>query len=433
MPIDQSVLKKCLAQIEEILGWGDSQYWKNSDFELLGEKIFNKTGVSLSKSTLRRLWGKVKYESEPQISTLNALAKFIGYESFRDFSDSVSKEIQREPTEPENREDVPLQIENESRRSSKQLFILLSIAFFITAILVGWVVLDQKPGKTFESDAFTFSSQPVTSGVPNSVVFEFDASAASDADSLFIQQSWDTSKRFKIDKNQNQATSVYYYPGFFKAKLVLGEEIVKEHDLLIPSDGWLSMVDNEPVPIYFKKDEVIKNGKLGLSESDLLGKNIRLQPELPNSRFYYVADFGDFSSDSFFLETSFRNTYFEGSGACQFSQLLILCQNSAFMVPISAPGCTSEINAFLPGKGIEGKKADLSGLGVVPSEWAQIQLSAMDKEVKLYMADELVLEASFTEDAGNIVGVVYLFEGTGEVDFLRLYDKDKGLVLNEEF
>ncbi|WP_192347127.1 hypothetical protein [Algoriphagus sp. Y33] len=432
MPIDPSSLKKCLALIEENLGWGDSQHWKNSDFELLSEKIFSKTGVNLSTSTLRRLWGKVKYESEPQITTLNALAKFVGFDSFRAFNDSIHEEDEIEIPEPGKPEDAPLHKKGMLKWLSKQISALLVVAALITVILVGWDFLDKKPEQAVDPATFTFSSQPVTSGVPNSVVFEFDVSSAS-TDSLFIQQSWDTSKRFKIDKNQDQATSVYYYPGYFRAKLIMGEEVMQEHDLLIATDGWLSLVEKDPVPIYFKKEVVIKNGKLALSESDLLSKNVSLQPELPISRFYYVEDFGGLSSDSFSLETRFRNTYSEGSGTCQFSQLVIICQNSALMIPVSIPGCSSEIGVFLAGESIEGKKADLSGFGVDSSEWAEMQVSVINKEVKVHMADKLVLQKSFSEDAGDIVGVAYFFEGIGEIDFLRLFDKNQKVILKEEF
>ncbi len=426
-----SVLKICLSQIEDSLGWGSSLYWKNSDFEVLSEKIFQRTGVTLSTSTLRRLWGKVKYDSEPQVSTLNALARFLGYESFRDFNDSIRKEAateEAESTVPEKREEPIPQKKTGSRSSSKLLF----IAAFISVLLVGWIVIDQDKGNSTDTGTFSFSSQPVTSGVPNSVVFEVDALGAA-TDSLFIQQSWDSSKRFKIDKNQKQATSVYYYPGYFRAKLVVGEETVREHDLLIASDGWLTLVENDPVPVYFKKEETIKDGKLGLSENDLLRRNIKMQPELPVSKFYYVADFGSFSSDSFQLETNFRNTYSEGSGACQFSQVVVLCENSAFMIPVSIPGCSSELSVFLGGEGIDGKKADLSGFGVNSGEWAEMQVSVVNKEVKIRMADRLVLQESFTGNVGNIVGLAFFFQGIGEIDFVRLYDVDQKTVLEEEF
>ena len=86
---EDNFLQTCLARIEEKLGWGSSQLWVNQDFENLSEKIEEATGVQLSVTTLKRIWGKVKYKSKPTITTLNALAGFIGFQHWRAFKQSL--------------------------------------------------------------------------------------------------------------------------------------------------------------------------------------------------------------------------------------------------------------------------------------------------------------------------------------------------------
>ncbi len=61
-------------EIEKKLAWGPGDSWQNSDFEVLSEQIFDQTQVRLSTSTLRRLWGRVRYDHLPSITTLNTLA-----------------------------------------------------------------------------------------------------------------------------------------------------------------------------------------------------------------------------------------------------------------------------------------------------------------------------------------------------------------------
>ena len=85
MEKEKQLLTLCRRLIEESLNWGDSSIWGNDDFEQLSEKIFDKTKVQLSISTLKRIWGKVRYENFPTAATLNALAGFLDYESWRDF------------------------------------------------------------------------------------------------------------------------------------------------------------------------------------------------------------------------------------------------------------------------------------------------------------------------------------------------------------
>ncbi|MEJ0056155.1 MAG: hypothetical protein WDN75_11100 [Bacteroidota bacterium] len=52
-------------QKEDHLGWGSSSEWTHQDFDTLSEMIFEKTGVRLSASTLKRVWGKSKIWTPP--------------------------------------------------------------------------------------------------------------------------------------------------------------------------------------------------------------------------------------------------------------------------------------------------------------------------------------------------------------------------------
>ena len=95
MQNNKEMLDRCRASVEQKLGWGDSGQWTNADFEGLSEKILAETGVSLSTSTLKRLWGRVKYDSTPQAATLNALARFVGYDDYRDLATDYEKKRMR--------------------------------------------------------------------------------------------------------------------------------------------------------------------------------------------------------------------------------------------------------------------------------------------------------------------------------------------------
>ena len=94
-------LKRLLAIIEEQLDWDDPSTWQGKDFEILNELILEKTKVSLSASTLRRLWGRVEYNHLPSGTTLDTLARFAGFENWRAFTKrnkdtlvlTVSKEV----------------------------------------------------------------------------------------------------------------------------------------------------------------------------------------------------------------------------------------------------------------------------------------------------------------------------------------------------
>ena len=79
------LIEKTIKLYESNTGWGDSDEWTNQDFVILSGKIQERTGAALSHVTLKRIWGKVKYDSLPNIHTLDTLVQFLGYEHWRDF------------------------------------------------------------------------------------------------------------------------------------------------------------------------------------------------------------------------------------------------------------------------------------------------------------------------------------------------------------
>ena len=60
------------------------------DCEALVQDIYEKTGAVLSYNTIRRLYGLAEFR-KPRESTLNYLAKYCGFLSFKDFSQRFSE------------------------------------------------------------------------------------------------------------------------------------------------------------------------------------------------------------------------------------------------------------------------------------------------------------------------------------------------------
>ena len=86
---EQDAIKACLQKVENKLGWGSSAQWNNEVFAELSQTIQEATGVLLSPTTLKRVWGKVKYSNAPSISTLNALSQFAGYSNWRELKNKL--------------------------------------------------------------------------------------------------------------------------------------------------------------------------------------------------------------------------------------------------------------------------------------------------------------------------------------------------------
>lgn len=60
-----------------------------TEFNYLSQKIQQRTGQSISQSSIKRLWGYVEYTSFPSLTTLNILAQFNGFTDWNSFTNSL--------------------------------------------------------------------------------------------------------------------------------------------------------------------------------------------------------------------------------------------------------------------------------------------------------------------------------------------------------
>jgi len=396
---------RCLELIETELGWGKSDTWTNYDFEKLSDVIHNRTHVRLSVTTLKRIWGKVKYDSAPTLTTLNTLARFAGTSDWREFcqregSDTVASEgVQAETT------GAPV-----SRKSN---FFWLALIIPLLAAIILLVRSKTKPAP--DPDQFSFrADKVVTEGVPNSVVFHYDATAA-EADSVFIVQTWDITRKKKVSKLRHEHSAMYYYPGFFRARLIVDSVVVKTHDLWITSDGWLCLAEMDPVPVYFKKEECIKGDVIEVDESILEKYNLPLHPNPPHIRFFNQRDLGDIMGDNFSFETKVKTEFKEGTGACQRVQVLIQCKNDIIIIPLAAKPCIGEMGLYFCGSANPSTEHDLSGFGCDLNQWTTLRVETVNKHAKLFVNGVQAYELTFPNIATGVVGVQVRFNGVGAV------------------
>ena len=83
-------INRCKKIIEHQLGWSNDFVLTKREYDILIEKIFEKTGVLLSLSTIRRIWSD-DFKNIPHKITLDALAAFTGYIDWQHFVETQSK------------------------------------------------------------------------------------------------------------------------------------------------------------------------------------------------------------------------------------------------------------------------------------------------------------------------------------------------------
>lgn len=393
-----------MSLIEKKLGWGSSDSWHNDMFVELSERIQQETKVLLSSVTLKRVWGRIDYQSAPSITTLNTLSQFAGFENWRDFkSKGVTKKKSR--------------ISNMIRPN---LGVIMLSASVMTIIFISFFSLKGpvENGTSVDLSKIVFESRPIANGLPNSVVFNLDLEGIK-SDSIHIQQYWDPTKTISLKPGQQQATGQYYFPGYFRAKLLVDGSPIKQHDLFIKTEGWLGTLDYSPIPKYVESHQVY-DGKLSFPSQ--IVEEIANNEEPFTSTFHMVKDFEPISGDNFVLRSTIQNTYHDKWAVCQKAFIIILGTKGAMVISFAIPGCVSELGVMLNDTYVNGKEHDLSGLGIDLSVANEISIRVQDKKVNVALENQQLFSGSYNETIGRIAGVRYRFLGAGEVSQSKLSD-----------
>lgn len=64
------------------------------DFEALSESIFNRIGVMMSPTTLKRVWGYLNEHVNTRQTTLDILARYCGWQDFNDFCQRPEPDVE---------------------------------------------------------------------------------------------------------------------------------------------------------------------------------------------------------------------------------------------------------------------------------------------------------------------------------------------------
>ncbi len=398
-------INRLLKIIENQIGRGNGNTWNGYDFEWLSDSIQEKTGEKISSLTLKRLWGKVNYDSKPSISTLNILAQYGGYNDFRD---SVLQQLQ-------NSEKEIMSVISNKKRTIALRKIFLSVISILALSLVVWLLSKNGSSKrTLDAKEFNFSIDKVGNNLPSSVVFRYESKNTSSEDVLQIQQSWNTKRRTQVNQNDSIHTSIYYYPGYYEAKLVVNDKVVKEKPLLIPSKGWIAAIDRKTIPQYLNDSEFRYKDSLSISKDLLKAYNIVPETEEVWTVLSYVKEFEGLYADNFNFKANLKNESIGGVNICQNTELLILLEGDAIIIPFSLLGCIANLYMYVPSVEIRGKNNDLSNFGIDLSNWQTVELISKNNVLSVLVNNQIIYTIP-TEASNPIYGLRVRFQGAGNI------------------
>jgi len=266
---------------------------------------------------------------------------------------------------------------------------------------------------------YQFSSRKTSDDLPNSVVFSYDAGTDKDQ-KVMIQQSWDSSRRELVDPLGHQHTSIYYYPGYFRAKLMVDDSIVKQTPVFIQTRGWKAIAERSPLPLYFPDTLVRKKTGIAVS-ADQFSKAIGTT-DFNNHwlQFSNMRNFPGIDGNNFMFTTTLRNNAAVEESLCRRVRVVILGTERPVFIPLTSKGCIADINLYTGDTVISGKNHDLSVLGCDFTIAQDLSIRINNQMLWLSLNGKTALSFPARQSLGDIVGVRIFFEGGGEINTATL-------------
>ena len=265
----------------------------------------------------------------------------------------------------------------------------------------------------------TFVGKNVSFQIPAEINFDLDLSKI-ESDNIYIRKSKDDLEGFKVSKSQKEWKTVYQYPGYYKAQLLVDNELVKVHDVFVKSYGWVGTLSNGKKIEYLNTKDLKCEAMIGLSESKL--EEVHNSFDIPMLTFHYFDQINPVSGLDFTLETQLRNTYDSYAAPCRNIKIEIVGTSSSFIIPLSLNACSFTEAVVIAGQEFYPTQVDLSKLQADFKNWQKLKIDVHGGLVQFYLNDEFRLALPVRASIGQIVGFRYHFEGAGEVNMVKLTD-----------
>jgi hypothetical protein len=443
---ERDLVLLCINELCKAAGFPGTSLLVQRDLDFISESIESKTGVLISLSTIRRLLNG-QFSRLPQVATLNAMAKYAGYMNWQDFrskknrtvntaepfdtTDEASQLSTPAPSQPHTSAPFLMARRNRSGMSYAKYLVAGGILLLVAGGLLAMLTKSNPGISNMEKASFSIL-KATKNDLPNTVVFNFNIDNVN-ADSFFIQQSWDRHRRRRIFKGNHTLTDIYYEPGYHVAKLIANDQIIKTMPVSIPTDRWF-FYSKDSLSASFPKyihSAGVQNGSLLLNKEDIISSKVDISKPNIFVQAYYPSDI-KYSSDNYRVKFRVRVNDLNNS-ACPNLMFEVMVQRYFAFFSVMPKGCSSEIMAEFGEKFDNGKEKDLSALGIDVRNWQNVEVTVQNKKATIRVNDKIVYTSDYSETNGLITGLGFISNELCEVDFVNIETLDGKVIYANNF
>ncbi|MBA4850601.1 hypothetical protein [Emticicia sp. BO119] len=409
--IDKELLEILKKEVAQKAGLGQTENWTQKDYEFLVFFIEEKSGVKISLTTIKRIW-RNEYNRLPHIATLDALSQLVHNKDWLVLKLASTKLLDKTSELPLTESiltNSKLQFESPRRNFSflwviAGLFLIISVTFF--------AFKDRLLKKVINPSIVQFSAKTsVDNTVPNTVVFTYNIDSV-DAKKFYIQQSWDTRRRVEVFKGNHQLTDIYYLPGYYLAKLIADDSVIREIPVHIKTTNWVIAVhQNKTENKILRSADWLPNGIVGVSEKVLVNNKI----DITEPFFLTFHDSRDFKIDgnNFVFSSDFK---IDSTGiVCPTTALLLKGEYEYMYINIGAKGCESDIKMSIAERKFDGKNMDLTAFGTHFYTWQNIHVTNQNQTIIIKLNGKEIFKTTYTRSLGELKEIGFIFKGNGAI------------------
>lgn len=398
---------------------GPSSDWIDYHYTKLHEQIFEVTKTSISVRTLKRIF-KVNDNYEPQIATKNAMAQYLGY---KDWAFFLKENFDKGPTPAESpapivKPEVPV-----DSRQNKRGFWIAGILLLISMI-VGVTFFFNQPD-------ITFNVKNTSGHAPLTAAISYDLSSLNYKNAFIDFGSGGEYKLLLGPKGE--LTYQYKTPNFYKMRLIADGRILAKNTVDVQTNGWVCYVGNndQNARVLTDSNKFSDKTSLYFAPSMISGLNINTKEE-------YWVDYRNIKNfhidgDQMTIEFRLRNSQDMGGFDCFDTSLEFTGESGRGRFKFVKPGCTQFADTEFGDTQLTGNFHNLSSLGVDLSKWTVVRIETRNKTSMVYINNVFKYKTVYNVPIGNIRGLFCRFKGSGQLDFIRVYDQQRHLKYSDEF
>jgi hypothetical protein len=354
----------------------------------------------------------------PRHSSLDAISIYLGYKSWYDFQ-QIKGIKKTKPVKKTKKQESQLK---------KYIPFLGVVLLFVIIYLTKNIIYN--PAKSNMNKDFTFETTDTFGIIPHSVELRFDIRNLNG--NGFMVRNVEKDNLKKIDKNDTALNLFYRKGGIKELSLLQGKTILKTTKVYIVYDNWTAEInsDNKPTHLY-EENQMVNDSTLTIPVNEFK-QDVNLAEF---KEIKYISGFpANFKLDKFRLVTRYRYVPINGYDACLKSCFTLLGKEGYISIPFAHNSCLKGLTLDIENENNNYLVIQHSELYTYNNpDWIHLQIEKDNDSISVYRNSKLIFNGTCKKTWGDYLMTKYIFLGNGEIDYLRIYNKNDSVLYRAEF